>query len=53
MPIVHPVHAREGEVVDIHWHLKDGTVYVERRYIPPPATREARVILTQQEQPHE
>lgn len=47
MPIVHPIHTREGEVVDIHWHLKDGTVFIERRDSPPPkATREAKANNT-------
>lgn len=41
MPIVNPIHAREGDVVDIHWRLKNGQVYIERRTTPPEATRAA------------
>ena len=37
-PIVNPIHAREGEWVDIHWRLKNGAVLVERRSCPPRAT---------------
>jgi hypothetical protein len=36
MVTVHPIHAREGEAVDIHWHrTKGGPVYIERRTCPP------------------
>ncbi len=43
MPVVNPIHVKEGEVVDIHWHLKDGAVWVERIHNPPPkATRDSR-----------
>lgn len=41
MPIVRPVHAHEGDVVDIHWRLKNGTLIVERREAPAKPTREA------------
>ena len=40
--IVKPIHAREGEVIDIHWHLKNGTVLIERRTTPPAATQQTR-----------
>lgn len=40
--IVKPIHAREGEVVDIHWHLRNGSVLIDRRTAPPAATQEAR-----------
>lgn len=47
MPIVRPIHVQEGEVVDIHWRLKDGTIFIERRDSPPPrATREQRTDET-------
>jgi hypothetical protein len=36
--IVNPIHAREGEVVDIHWHTKQGDIFVQRVRCP---TREA------------
>jgi hypothetical protein len=45
MPIVLPIHAREGETIEIHWHTKDGTVHHQRVTCPPRATREAQVLL--------
>ena len=41
MPIVKPIHARDGEVVDIHWHTLDG-IHVQRVTCPPRPTRDAR-----------
>ena len=34
MPIVHPIHVRAENVVDIHWHPSTGPVFVERRTCP-------------------
>lgn len=42
MPIVNPIHAREGEVVDIYWRLHDGRVHVERQSCPPLEVLKAR-----------
>ena len=39
--VVLPVHAREGETVEIHWHTTDGTVHYQRVTCPPRATRDA------------
>ena len=39
--IIKPIHAREGEFVDIHWHCSEG-IHVERLACPPLSTREAR-----------
>lgn len=41
MPIVRPIHAREGEVVDIHWHT-GSEIFVERRTCPPKPTVDAK-----------
>lgn len=40
--IINPIHVCEGEYVDIHWRLKNGNVFIERRSCPPSATTEAR-----------
>lgn len=32
---IHPIHVREGDAVDIHWHLKN-KIFIERRTVPPP-----------------
>ena len=39
--IINPIHVREGDFVDIHWHTPE-EIYIERRECPPKATREAR-----------
>ena len=41
MPIVKPIHAREGEAIDIHWHTKTA-VMIERRTCPLITVLEAR-----------
>ena len=41
MTVVKPIHARDGEIVDIHWHV-DAGIYIERRRCPPKSTREAK-----------
>lgn len=43
MPTVKPIHAREGEVVEIHWHTATN-IFVERRTCPPQPTREVREV---------
>lgn len=40
-PIVRPIHARDTDVVEIHWHTAR-EIFVERRSVPPKATREAK-----------
>jgi hypothetical protein len=40
--VVHPIHAKDGEVVDIHWRLADGKTFLERRTCPPQAYRDSR-----------
>jgi hypothetical protein len=53
MPIVNPIHARVGEIVEIHWHRNDRPepgvdpatridVLRERHTAPPVATWDAR-----------
>jgi hypothetical protein len=39
--IVLPIHAKEGETVEIHWHTEEGHVYHQRVTCPPQATRDA------------
>lgn len=39
--IVKPIHAHEGECIDIHWHTTTG-IFIERRTCPPKATREVK-----------
>lgn len=46
MTIVKPIHAREGEAIDIHWHTAT-EIFVERRTCPPKASREARALTTE------
>jgi hypothetical protein len=41
MSDIKPIHAREGDSIDVHWHCEDGT-YIERLTCPPKATRDAR-----------
>jgi len=38
--IIMTIHAHENTTVEIQWHLKDGTKYIERRTVPPKSTRE-------------
>lgn len=33
-----PVHARYDQVVEIHWRLADGKMFIERRTLPPKPT---------------
>lgn len=39
------VRAHEGEVVEIHWHLADRTVYVQVITLPPKPTRDAKQAI--------
>jgi len=47
--IVNPIHAREGEVVDIHWRLKTGQVYIERYTCPPEDVLKERMTKPEKE----
>jgi hypothetical protein len=51
MPIVLPIHAREGETVEIHWHTHDGKVHYQRVTCPPRATRDASAPRDEDEAP--
>jgi hypothetical protein len=35
-----PTHAQHDQVVEIHWRLKDGRIYTDRRTCPPQAVIE-------------
>lgn len=36
-----PVIADDGQIVEIHWRLKDGSVWIDRRACPAPAPQSA------------
>lgn len=53
MPVVKPIHARVGEIVEIHWHRTDAgqsaadpkartSILLERHTAPPVAAWDAR-----------
>jgi hypothetical protein len=41
-PFVRVIRVYEDETVEIQWRCADGTVFTERRTIPPKATRAAQ-----------
>jgi len=48
MKIILPIHAKENEIVQIHWHCQEG-VYIDRHTCPPKSTREVKQQIIKDE----
>lgn len=47
--VIVPVVVRQAQIVELHWRLSDGRVYIERRTCPPSATVEVRASTEREE----
>ena len=49
-PVVKPIHAREGDQIDVYWHCNEG-IFVQRVTCPPKTTREVRKSVANEHVP--